>query len=232
MTSPEYESSDSLSALIKTQASRYDAPADLRAQIRASLARAEPPQVAATTQRPRKPWSQWFKSQWFNTGAAFACGLIVAVAATWLMPQFNSSDRVADRLAEEVVSSHVRSMMVAHLSDVVSTDHHTVKPWFAGKLDFSPPVHDLAKEGFALSGGRLDYIAQRPVAALVYQRNQHTINLFVWPASAELPTQPPQSRQGFNIAGWADAGMQFWAVSDISADELTTFAQLLRSKKQ
>ncbi len=209
---------DGLSALIKSEASRYEAPVDLRASIRAAIS---PARVAASP-------SWWRRLQWPQVGAAFACGILVSLALTRLIPQPDASDR----LAEEVVASHVRSMMVAHLSDVISTDQHTVKPWFSGKLDFSPPVHDLTKDGFALAGGRLDYIGQRPVAALVYQRNKHVINVFVWPASNESPTGLPQSRQGFNIAAWADAGMQFWAVSDISADELKTFAQLLRDKKQ
>jgi anti-sigma factor RsiW len=211
---------DGLSALIKTQANRYEAPADLRASIRA----------AVSPNRATSP-SWWRRLQWPRLSAAFACGILVSLALTRLLPQLDASDR----MAEEVVSSHVRSMMVAHLSDVVSSDQHTVKPWFAGKLDFSPPVHDLAKDGFPLAGGRLDYIGQRPVAALVYQRSKHVINVFVWPASPESPTrqpQAPQSLQGFNISGWADAGMQFWAVSDVSTSDLARFAQLLRDKNQ
>ena len=208
---------DGLSALIHSQATRYEAPADLRASIRAAIS----PDRAASP-------SWWQRLQWPQLSAAFACGILVSLALTRLIPSVDSQES----LAAEVVSSHVRSMMVAHLSDVVSTDQHTVKPWFTGKLDFSPPVHDLAQDGFPLAGGRLDYIGQRPVAALVYQRNKHVINVFVWPASTESPTRPPQSRQGFNITGWADAGMQFWAVSDISADELKTFAQLMRNKTQ
>jgi anti-sigma factor RsiW len=221
MKPTEHDAADNgLSALIKTQASRYEAPADLRANIRAAISPA----------RTASPF-WWQRLQWpqvAQLGGAFACGILVSLALTRLIPQLDAPDR----MAEEVVASHVRSMMVAHLSDVVSTDQHTVKPWFAGKLDFSPPVHDLAKDGFELVGGRLDYIGRRPVAAMVYRRNQHVINVFIWPVSTESPIRPPQSRQGFNITGWADAGMQFWAVSDISADELKTFAQLLRDKKQ
>ncbi len=237
---------ETLAALIKARATRYDAPADLRAQISASLVQAPSPlkgtqpavvipsdpnpafQARHALQAPRRVEGSWWP-QWLNVGAAFACGLLVSLAITRFMPQIDSQDRVA----QEVVDGHVRSMMVAHLSDVVSTDQHTVKPWFAARLDFSPPVHDLAKDGFALAGGRLDYVAQRPVAALVYQRNQHTINVFVWPLQAgPAPAPQAQAHQGFNVVAWTDAGMQFWAVSDLTTSELQTFAQLMRKPQK
>lgn len=126
--------------------------------------------------------------------------------------------------------------MAAHLFDVASTDQHTVKPWFAGRLDFSPPVHDLAAPGFALAGGRLDRLVGRPVAALVYRRQQHLINLFIWPIAAsgagEQPATAPeaQMRQGYNLDHWAQRGMQFWAVSDASAHELRLFTAALRAR--
>ena len=211
-----------LDALVKARATRYEAPAELRDRIGAALKRADAKSVVP--QRGAR-WPAW--PQWLNLGLAFACGLFVSVAVIQFYPVADEQDR----LAQEVVSGHVRSLMVAHLADVASTDQHTVKPWFTGKLDFAPPVYDLKSEGFALVGGRLDYIEQRPVAALVYQHRQHTINLFVWPSGGDLLRErklPP--RQGFNLAGWKDSGMQFWAVSDISPDELQTFVQLLRKQ--
>jgi anti-sigma factor RsiW len=132
-----------------------------------------------------------------------------------------------DLLAQEVLSSHVRSLMASHLTDVPSTDQHTVKPWFDGKLDFAPPVQDLSGQGFPLVGGRLDYLEDRPVAALVYQRRKHFINLFIWPA-AQDSEQRTIVRQGYNILHWTRGGMTYWAVSDVNASELNEFAQILQ----
>src|SRR5262249_992225 len=132
-------------------------------------------------------------------------------------------------ISEQVAESHVRSLMADHLTDVASTDHHTVKPWFAGRLDFSPPVYDLAAQGFPIVGRRVDCLAGRQVAAVVYRHGDHVINLYVWPAGArDAAPAPPGARQGYNVRHWTDNDMSYWAVSDLNPRELETFETLVR----
>jgi len=133
-----------------------------------------------------------------------------------------------ESIVADVVDAHVRSLMADHLFDVRSTDQHTVKPWFLGKLDFSPSVTDLSSSGFPLVGGRLDYLSGRPVAALVYQRQKHTINVFVWPSADAAARVDAQTFRGFHVRHWNRGGMSFWAVSDLNDAELTEFARALQ----
>ena len=203
----------STSAALREHGERYRAPASLRAKLRMQ-------QAPAPDRAPG--WSGWMPR--LGYAATFATGVLLALL---LQPYFSATG--GDRqLAEELVAGHVRSLMVEHLSDVASSDHHTVKPWFAGKLDYSPPVTDFAAQGFALSGGRLDYIGGRAVAALVYRHGPHVINLYVWPARGGA-AQPPRmlTERGYNLVSWQSGGMTWWAVSDLNAGELESFARLL-----
>ena len=220
------ERDDDLSALIKARATRHAAPPQLRARIDARIAeigtaRVGEPAGTGVLDLPLEAWRRWT-----NMGAAFAIGVVASIAV--MLALRGAGDE--DRIAQAVVDSHVRSLMSAHLVDVESSDKHAVKPWFSGKLDYAPPVKDLASEGIPLAGGRLDYLGQRPVAALVYRLNRHTINVFVWPAAGESSKDPAFAvRQGFNVAHWTGDGMQFWAVSDVNAGELRTVVRILVS---
>ena len=180
---------------------------DTRAAVRLDGARSRP---------AARPWI------WMMSAAA----VVVVVGGAWLATL--STDRADDQVAHEAVSSHIRSLMASHLTDVTSTDQHTVKPWFAGKLDFSPPVTDFAAAGYPLVGGRLDYLQGHSVAALVYLHRKHTINVFVWPvAGAHERLAPAVTQQGYHVIHGAHAGMEYWVVSDLNAEELASFARML-----
>ena len=157
---------------------------------------------------------------------AIAAALLLAASLVTQFASRQGRHPAEMPLAQEAVASHIRSLLAAHLEDVASTDQHTVKPWFAGKLDFSPPVPDLAQEGFPLIGGRLDYLHNRPVAALIYKRRAHTINLFIWPASDHVALPPDSTDNGYSIHAWSNGTMNFVAVSDVSPADLTQLAAL------
>ncbi len=159
----------------------------------------------------------------FYLGAAAA--LIILAFGSLSVLRTRGADQA---LAAELVSAHVRSLMVNHLLDVPSSDQHTVKPWFHGRLDYAPQVVDLASSGYPLAGGRLDYIAGRPVAVLVYQRRQHPINVFEWPTAGGDVRPHNRSTSGYNLVHWNENGMEYWAVSDLNYNELAAFVELLR----
>src|SRR5262249_16137670 len=154
---------------------------------------------------------------------------VLVIALTWTATTRWTRSSEETLLVNDIVSSHVRSMMANHTTDVSSSDSHTVKPWFGGKLDYSPPAKDLTEQGFRLIGGRLDYLDSRPVAALVYQRRLHLINLFVWPSNKAATREERQlARQGYNLIHWTQSGMTYWLVSDLNFAELSECARLLK----
>lgn len=187
------------------------APSALRSSITDHLALP----AAAPRLRPPRVRFAWLRPR--SAGLGFAAGLAAAALAFVLIPTAQPG------LVEALVAGHVRALQPGHLTDVLSTDRHTVKPWFDGRIDYAPPVRDLSASGFPLIGGRLDDLTGRPVAAMAYRRGQHIIDLYVWPGPA--PAATSGSRQGYNWRAWGQNGMSLWAVSDVEAGELAAFQQ-------
>ena len=207
---------------------RMRAPAGLAERI----AQALPAPVADRTAvarpvafRPasrREPRSSWMlRAQGALAGGAGALALAACLAF------FVMRADTGNEIARSLVDGHLRSLVGEHLFDVQSTDQHTVKPWFAGKLDVTPPVPDLALKGFTLVGGRIDYVEGRAAAVVVYRRRTHVINLFVWPGTNPAP--PAIELSGYFLRHWTKDGLTFWAVSDIAEPELTEFASAYRA---
>ena len=202
----------------------YSAPAGLEKRIRSSVRKANPVPRAPQASQAARAWAM-LSWRWLTPVVGLA-GIVLIVVALFGRSWFAPSQETA--LAQEVQSAHVRSLMANHLTDVTSSDQHTVKPWFDGKLDFSPPVVDLAAQGFPLIGGRLDYLDGHPVAALVYQRNKHEINVFIWPSAGRSSGLFASTYHGYNLFQWDQSGMTYWAVSDLNPDELRSFVDLVR----
>jgi anti-sigma factor RsiW len=194
----------------------HRAPAGLRDRVRTALARAAPPP-------PRR-----LPRRWLVASALAASVLFLALGASALLLSRPPSPG-GDRLAEEVVANHARSLLAQHITDIESADGHVVKPWLDRQLDYAAPVTDLAEHGFPLTGGRLDYLDNHRVAALVYKRHEHLINLFVWPASGAPDSAPrTTTRRGYHLVTWTKAGFNYRAISDLNEAELLEFARLLR----
>ena len=233
-----YEAHAALAHAISRSAPYYKAPTELRQRIQSSLrgaagvsasrsparenhALSRSPRAERRVVLPEIPWN------WLALAAAI---VLAAIIASNFLPRLRqpASDQF---LATQLIASHVRSLMAAHLTDVASSDQHTVKPWLDTKLDFAPPVVDLSSEGFPLVGGRLDYLDNRPVAALVYGRRKHFINLFVWPtASDEAKTPKTITREGYQLLHWADSDFNYWAVSDVNVNDLQLFKQQFETR--
>jgi anti-sigma factor RsiW len=190
---------------IRVAAPYYRAPDRLRKSVHTAL--------RAEAAGPRRwPW------------LAVAATILLAAGLVWGVRR----GRDRDLLAQEIVASHVRSTIGGRLVDVPSSDRHTVRPWFNGKLDFSPEVKDLAAEGFPLAGGRVDYVGGRTVAVLVYRRGNHDIDLYLWPSDSGGDSET--QRNGFTVLHWTDAGMSAWAISDVAREELQRFRDLVRAR--
>lgn len=191
------------------------APKALRQKIQAQLG--TPGRSSVVPVRNAVPW-RWL---------AIAATVLVAVSIGWLAVSLLNSSRGEYAMASAIVDAHLRSLQPGHLEDVQSTDQHTVKPWFDGKLDFAPPVHDFANQKFPLQGGRLDVVRGRTVAVLVYARRKHLINVFIWPTT-EPDSEPHSGSQlGYHWIDWRKGGMEMYAVSDVAPDDLTELQQLL-----
>lgn len=208
---------EAIRGAVAAHAPYYAAPAQLRAAVErratAQFGRVDGPALI-----------HWWSGKWMTLAAA--CAVAVVAMTIWRIAPEPRASGPGD-VPREVVDSHVRSLLAKHLVDVESTDQHTVKPWFAGKLDFSPEVRDLSESGFKLVGGRLDYVHTRTVAALIYQRRQHIINVFVWPAHEAGRSARVEDRDGYHVVSWVHNGMAWWAVSDLNSAELQELAKLL-----
>jgi anti-sigma factor RsiW len=210
-----YEGQRTLQTALRTSALSFAPPPFLHKQIRAAVRRAS----RADT---RPLWWTW-------GGLSVAVAVAVVVLLGWGGGLMLMRFPVDEHMLQDVIAGHVRSLMVNHLTDVLSADQHTVKPWFEGHVDFAPPVPDLTAQEFPLVGGRLDYLDNRPVAALVYKRQQHVINLFVWPALSGVDRPASTvTRHGYNLVQWTTAGMTYWAISTLNAPELGVFAHAIQ----
>jgi len=233
-----YEAHTALAHAISRGAPYHKAPAELRQRVQSSLRDAVGVRASRSAARENHAslTSRWAKRRpvlpeipwnWLALAAAI---ILAAIIASSFLPRLRppTSDQF---LATQLIASHVRSLMADHLTDVASSDQHTVKPWLDTKLDFAPPVVDLASEGFPLIGGRLDYLDNRPVAALVYGRRKHFINLFVWPAASDEAKAPKTiTREGYQLLHWADSDFNYWAVSDVNVNDLQLFKQQFETR--
>ncbi len=219
--SQHYQEQQTLRRVIAGGLLNFEAPSALRRRVRAAVRQASV--AEAPTASRAWDWSRLWLG-WLVPAAAGA--VVLALVLAW-----PAHPHAESRLAEAVVSAHLRSLIANDLTAVASSDQHTVKPWFNGRLTFSPPVADLAAHGFPLVGGRLDVLQEHPVAALVYQRRKHVINLFIWPADRSVSASGKGSTQrGYNLFHWTDSGMNWWVISDVNRGDLQEFVRLVRGQ--
>src|ERR1700723_14170 len=212
---PALESQESLRSSLHRAQLYEKAPPQLRQKVLAGMRPSEPISISS---RRRPVIAQWL---------AVAAVLLLSLYSGWRLIPGLSEKNSQTALAAQIVDAHLRSLQPGHLTDVISTDQHTVKPWFDGKLDFPPPVQDFATDGFPLQGGRLDVVGGRTVAALVYGRRKHFVNVFIWPSGNSDTAPSSGSQQGYHWIAWQKNGMAFWAVSDTAAADLDDLQRLL-----
>jgi len=204
---------EALHGAVSAAALVFAPPRDLEWRLRKAVRREAKPRSLSVL----RPW-RW---------AALPAAATLLVAFSWSMALNRGGPSADDLLLAELVSGHVRSLQVVHLVDVTTSDQHTVKPWFNGKVDFAPPVADFKASGFPLVGGRVDYVAGRPTAVLVYTRNQHIVNVFIWPAGkGEGQARRNATYQGYHLSRWSESGLTCWAVSDVNSTDMETLAHL------
>jgi anti-sigma factor RsiW len=223
-----------LTQQIRRHATRHEAPEALRLQVQAQWRAAhpdpDPDPDASATGAPGTPAgvarARRWRSGWLTASAGFALGAVCAVLAGPMLTRMN----LAEPPDADLVDDHVHALQLGAIAQVASTDHHTVKPWFQGRLDYAPPVIDLTDDGYALAGGRIEHLRGKAVATLAYTHNGHVIDLYVWPT--DLTLAPVRSvRKGFEVLHWSDGSMQVWVVSDLERSELERFAQRWRQRR-
>jgi anti-sigma factor RsiW len=219
----EYKVQSNVIGLLKNSAAYFEATPQFAKRLEASLLK------ELSSKKAEHGWNFDWLQAWFGNGVSK--GAIIASCAALILSTslFLATPSAQQKLTEEVTASHVRSLQADHLSDVISTDQHTVKPWFNGKLDFAPPTIDLAKMGFSIEGGRLDYINGKTVAVIVYRHNKHPINFYVWPSAGNNASVQTSIHNGYNLAHWAENGMSYWAVSDLETEKLVSFAKSINA---
>jgi anti-sigma factor RsiW len=227
--SAEYETMLETVSSLRDQLERFTAPDVLRARIRTAIASTASgdagDRAAVQIAQPRRG------ARWTRIGSwAAAILLAAALGSSATLIATRGHDRGDTSIASQVLASHVRSLMPDHLTDVRSNDTHNVKPWFNGRLDFSPTVPRLEDQGYPLLGGRLDYVNGRPVAVVVYGRRQHVINVFSWPSAGPDVAREMTAKNGYTMIHWRSEGTEHWVLSDVNSAELQSFAGLLQAK--
>jgi anti-sigma factor RsiW len=211
----QYQDLMALRSVLRSKGTYFEPPTSLERRVRPTLRRSTP----------------FLSAPWVSLAAATILLVSLSLSIGAFVFRQSSPANQTERLAQEIVAMHIRSLMVDHLTDIASTDPHVLKPWFSDKLGFAPPAVDLTARQFALVGARMDYVDGHPVAAIIYRRRRHTINLIIAPASSATDDIRVASlrRRGYHLLHWRNADLTYWVISDLNPEELGTFAQLLQS---